>query len=48
MRQRYRNALKAHECKENKQWKIREHCLIMLIKFIPPKWESIELKETCE
>ena len=32
--------------KEKKEWKIKRYCLIILIKFIQPKWELIELKET--
>ena len=28
------------------EWKIKRYCLIILIKFIQPKWELIELKET--
>ena len=31
---------------EKKEWKIKRYCLIILIKFIQPKWELIELKET--
>ena len=31
---------------KKKEWKIKRYCLIILIKFIQPKWELIELKET--
>ena len=34
------------EVEEKKEWKIKRYCLIILIKFIQPKWELIELKET--
>jgi hypothetical protein len=38
--------LNKFEVEEKKEWKIKRYCLIILIKFIQPKWELIELKET--
>ena len=32
------------EVEEKKEWKIKRYCLIILIKFIQPKWELIEFK----
>ena len=36
------------EVEEKKEWKIKRYCLIILIKFIQPKWELIELKDTAD